>query len=424
MQESDLYLAWQKLARNAEVVLYEGKQLSVLQAGRLNKTRGPDFLSSRFCLDGVVYQGDVECHLRQREWYSHGHHLDNAFSNVILHIVGTRTPGKQKTVNHKMSGRSIPDFYLPVKTNAPAFCSCSARNIPRNILEDQALERFKIKEHVFTKMLAEKSFEQVFYEAFFRALGYPQNADNFNSLAERLNYAWLQDLSARIWIDEHILLALYLGQAGLLPFEAADEYSKTLSMHFSRYRKFLPGALQDGGQWRFAAVRPLNHPHFRLAAWCRLFHLQNEWPGRLLSELFRQRQSFSKLFKLLHNYFSGTCTSYWQTHYALDKSLGPSGAGFFWGRARIIEIIINVLLPLLAAQAAQEKSSGFHMYLEEFYLWLPLKSLYSAQLKQFPWLAEAGKVWPAQALYQAALHLEQSYCRCVECNNCPLSQYF
>jgi len=422
MQEQELYTAWQQLARTAEIISHRGRQLQVLQAGRLNETRGPDFLAARFRLDGVVYQGDVECHVKTRDWYSHGHHLDREYSSVVLHISGTGGIQEDQSVQHRISEQTIPDFFLPVKAGSPSRSTCPAKEISQPVLEKLALDRFKIKEHSFAEILTLKSFEQAFYEAFLRSLGYPQNADNFSILAQSLTYAWLQEMSARIWMNEEILLALYLGQAGLLPFRPADEFSSGLCGYFSRYKKFLPGALQDGRQWCFAAVRPLNHPHFRLAGWCRLLQLHPQWPGAILAEVFRSRLPFKDLFKTVKKFFSAACPPYWQHFYALGRPLESNNAKHFWGDARITEAILNVLLPLFSAQAAAEKSSGFQTYLEEFFFWLPLKLPYAGHLKKFPWLNKAAGRMPFQTLSQACLHLEQNYCGGSGCKHCPLFQ--
>lgn len=434
MQEAALYSIWQQLAKSAETVNIDGRRLTVLQAGRLNQSRGPDFLSSRFLLDDIVYQGDVECHLRRQDWYSHGHHLDRAYANVLLHVVAKHPDARHPDANHpdanhpdantdkvthQFSGRVIPTLYLPLNPRTIPE-KCPLVSVSTSALQDLALARFRLKTHTFQKHLAQYNFAQIFYEAVFRTLGYPFNADMFQQLSKRLDVAWLQSYSQKFWLNEQYLLALYLGHAGLLPFKAQDAYGKEVVRIYKNYRELLPYTALDGGQWQFAAIRPANHPHLRLAAWCRLFLGHRERPWLFLAALLRSRLPFPDLLSALDDYFSIARKAYWETHYALDKSCAAAKSKRFFGKGRVMEIIINVLLPLFAAQAKNENSDGFFSYLEALYLWLPVQSPYPSLHKHFPWLGKAQKTWPAQSLYQAALHLRQNECAQHACTDCLL----
>lgn len=64
-----------------------GRRLLVLDPGRWNHGRGPDFREARIELDGEVRCGDVEMHLYREDWWRHGHDRDPAFNGVILHVV-------------------------------------------------------------------------------------------------------------------------------------------------------------------------------------------------------------------------------------------------------------------------------------------------------------------------------------------------
>jgi len=64
-----------------------GRKLGVIEPGRWNRGSGPDFREAILELDGERISGDVELHLYREDWWRHGHHLDPAFSGVILHVV-------------------------------------------------------------------------------------------------------------------------------------------------------------------------------------------------------------------------------------------------------------------------------------------------------------------------------------------------
>ena len=81
----------------------EGQPLYVYSPGIHNLFEGPDFLQARIKIEALEWCGSVEFHLKASDWYTHQHHLDAAYNNVILHLVweddvevynqeGTRVP--------------------------------------------------------------------------------------------------------------------------------------------------------------------------------------------------------------------------------------------------------------------------------------------------------------------------------------------
>jgi len=421
MQEDRLYLNWQNLARQGKPVATGLGWLQVLQAGRLNRSRGPDFLSARFLLNGITYQGDVEFHLKAQDWYAHQHHLDRAFANVLLHVVGEAPDGKPEPVRHRLAGREIPTIVLPAAQKEGPLRVCPVKRPAISVLQELALQRLRLKIQAFRKRLARQNPAQLFYEAFFRVLGYPNNGEVFEQLARRVNYAWLLQWSKRIWLNTDHILAVYSGQAGLLPTQPSDDYSKVLLLIYQRWRDLLPYAPLSAGQWQLAACRPQNHPQFRLAAWSFLIGRGRQWPWPLLSALLRQRIPYPRLYGQIKSGLALSCSAYWQRHYALGRTLKKQKFRRFLGAGRLNEIIINAVVPFFSALALQEGSEGFYEYLQAFYLWLPLAGGYAALQKIFPWLSIAAAKWPAQALYQAALQLQQNRCQWANCAACPLS---
>jgi hypothetical protein len=64
-----------------------GKSLQIIDAGSLNHGAGPDFLGAHLRIDKKEWFGSVEIHKNQREWIQHGHHKDEEFNSVILHVI-------------------------------------------------------------------------------------------------------------------------------------------------------------------------------------------------------------------------------------------------------------------------------------------------------------------------------------------------
>lgn len=92
--EEQLHLLW-KQGSIADEALFTtaGERIRILNPGIPNATNGPDFRKSRIRIGDMIFHGDVEIHLRASHWYHHGHHRDPEYDNVILHVVGERSPG-------------------------------------------------------------------------------------------------------------------------------------------------------------------------------------------------------------------------------------------------------------------------------------------------------------------------------------------
>ena len=92
-EESDYYIIWEK-QRGNQFWLNSGF-LKIINPGIRNHYSGPDYLQAVIQFpDGSIKRGDVEIHHSTADWYSHGHHLDKHYENVVLHVIiyGQATP--------------------------------------------------------------------------------------------------------------------------------------------------------------------------------------------------------------------------------------------------------------------------------------------------------------------------------------------
>jgi len=429
MQEADLYLYWQHYARTQSCFENSGHQVRVLHPGRLKSERGPDFQSARFELDGVIYQGDVELHCRAKDWYRHQHHLDAAYANVILHLICAGHEKPEKVIS-RISGQEIltlglpvPD--VPVQSFHPAR-RCRPGKVLRKILlqrmQNLAIHRFELKIQQFISAGAACSDRQIFHENLMRVLGYPGNCDAFQILAQRLDYSWFMLWKQRFGLNFLDLFAIFAGQASFLKLNGVDDYCDSLIRRHRFYQPYLNSVPLDENQWLFARVRPSNHPHFRLAGWAWLAGAGGDSPLESFQEMLIQRLETQILLRELTHFFTLPCPEYWRSHYALMRHTQGHGHKSFFGIARIMEILINVILPFFAFQAKKSGSHGFYQYLQDIYLSLPISVSYAGLENRLPFLSDLRKLWPSQALMQAAISLESMYCLSGECRKCPLGR--
>ncbi|RNC79279.1 MAG: DUF2851 family protein [Balneola sp.] len=97
MPEKEHLLQWiweQLLFDTTSLKTTEGKALRILNQGLRNSTDGPDFLQATIQIGTLVWSGAIEIHINSSSWYHHAHHLDEAYNQVVLHVVFEERPKK------------------------------------------------------------------------------------------------------------------------------------------------------------------------------------------------------------------------------------------------------------------------------------------------------------------------------------------
>ena len=86
--EAFLHWVWGQLhLETAALRTTEGLPVTIIGTGHLNPTDGPDFNMAAVTIGDITHHGTIEIHHTESEWYSHGHHTDPNYNNVILHVV-------------------------------------------------------------------------------------------------------------------------------------------------------------------------------------------------------------------------------------------------------------------------------------------------------------------------------------------------
>ena len=106
MREAELAARWAAGAwRGATLRTLSGATYRLIFEGRRNGGPGPDFRDAALeADDGTRVLGDVELHLRARDWLAHGHHTDRRYNDVILHIALDAT----SSFSPLADGRDVP----------------------------------------------------------------------------------------------------------------------------------------------------------------------------------------------------------------------------------------------------------------------------------------------------------------------------
>ncbi|MGL4599547.1 MAG: DUF2851 family protein, partial [Bacteroidia bacterium] len=238
MTEEYLHYVWKTRQFNQNhLFTSDGVPVEVIRPGEHNTNAGPDFFNARIRLGGMIWAGNVEIHLRTSDWNRHGHQSDQAYDNVILHVVYD-----DDSVVHSPALFDLPTIMLRSRLDESLYASyihfrnskqliaCEHRlpHVPPLIsaswLGRLMVERFESKTTLIREELEEtqSDWDEVFYRRLARHFGMLVNAEPFAWLTRALPYKLIAWHRLSLLQTE----ALLFGQAGLLPEVAADDYSR------------------------------------------------------------------------------------------------------------------------------------------------------------------------------------------------------
>ncbi len=351
----------------------EGHRIEILSPGWWNRQEGPDFRGAQILFNGTLHSGDVEVHLEGAGWRAHGHHLDERYNDVVLHVVleggGDPVTSEGKRIPTLVLGRFIehdlrvladlvPAVDVPCE-NGPRRGRCgelseSERGAGLGKLIDLAGEwRVLNKARALRERMDQVGRDQAVYEALLYACGFGHFKHHFRAVARHLPYDRARQL---VQEDTLLLETALLRMAGLLP-ETLPE-GTTAAPHFGRLRALqrerLSGLRALPLEWRRVGVRPNNNPERRLAGAARFVART----GRLglvdtLEEVWREDMRPIERRRRFEGLFPGA-TGFWATHCTwtgkrMAKPSAPIGGG------RVRSIIGNVFIPAGLAVARQER---------------------------------------------------------------------
>lgn len=414
MKEELLHYLWRLRRFDLQALTTtEGQPVDILDTGQYNRHAGPDFLHARVRIGDTLWVGNVEMHLRASEWYQHGHQHDDAYRNVILHVVldedrpvfqpeGQRLPCLElrKRIPTRLAATyqqlQHHELWIPCQRHLAAV----AHITKASCLDRLAVERLEYKTTELAQRLELLTFdwEEAFYQSLARSMGAPVNAEPLDMLARSLPLKILAKHRSQMLQIE----ALLFGQAGLLERDFADDYPRLLQReyHLLKHKYALEAIPQ--GVWKFMRLRPANFPTIRIA--------------QLAALMFGSEHLFSKMLSTQHlreieNAFQVTLSPYWRKRYVFDKNSTLLTKPL--GRETIHQIVVNTIAPFLflyGKHRAEERLKDKALALLQS---LPPEK--NAIIQQWDQLG----LPPASAdQSQALLHLKKFYCdqhRCLEC---------
>lgn len=418
--ESFLQYVWQHQLLEGELRTDEGLVVKVERPGLLNRDAGPDFFDARILIDGTLWVGNVEVHVKSSDWNAHKHSTDRAYDNVVLHVVFEHDTAITLQDCHQLPtlciASNIPEplwsnYEAIVNPPQPLAVPCQdylgslSPFVISSALERLTLERIEAKCDNVRRLLADShgNWEETCYWLLAHYFGGKANSFPFELMARSTD----QTLLAR-WRDRpQRIEAILMGQAGLLEGYFEDEYPRLLQSDYEALRQGAKLTPIAGYLWKFFRMRPYGFPTLRISQFAEL--------------ICRSRNLFSQLLETtnaadIQKLFNVQASSYWDNHFQFDK---PSpGTVKRVGAAFVDLLIINAWVPLFFEYGNQH---GLQNYKDQAVEILEqLKPEDNQILRQW---RKAGVPPTNAAQSQALIHLHNNYCTQHLCLQCQIGYH-
>lgn len=387
--EKLLHYAWKhKMLPLRELKTCDGIDVEIIDPGMSNMNAGPDFFNAKVRINGVMWAGNVELHLRSSDWYRHGHQDDPAYDNVILHVA-TEVDMEVKT----HAGKFVPQLQLPIPEKLkedyhqlletmdyprchkliPQFDVMKVHAWMDALLDERLHERASL---VLKRLeLVNRDWEHAFMMTLARSFGFSLNGDAFERWARLVPFHAAGKHRNNLLQVE----AIFLGVAGLL--EKVGDEALVREYAYLKHKFGITAELQLS-DWRYLRTRPQNFPHVRIRQLAKLFQGETFTLSRIL-----EADSVASLHDSL----------------SVEK-LSKSSKNL---------VVINTVVPVLCAYA---ETHGEDLYAERAIALLEtIKAEDNYILRQ--WQACGLKVATA-ADSQALIQLKRQYCDRMDCLRC------
>jgi hypothetical protein len=274
MEESYLHYIWKaKRFKGHRLSLIDGREVQIKNVGWHNHDAGPDFFNGTILIDGIEWTGNIELHVRSSDWYLHNHQVDEAYKNVILHVVYEYN----KPV--EVDNRELPTIELSqfidlehysryqekVLNNSSKPCSAHLVGLKDELTQQIQLSFFQRIERKGIDLL--NHADQLIldeYEVFVSALAQAFGGRlNRIPMQELMNGLSLKIIWKEQWSRERIE-AMVFGKAGFLEESSCAYQSKLAKIWSLLQRKYSLKSMRKSS-WKFKGVRPSSYPTRKLA---------------------------------------------------------------------------------------------------------------------------------------------------------------
>jgi len=428
--EKQAALIWQQVV-GRDLPSSEDELFSVIYPGRTNGDNGPDFRDAVIVNKSHLTKGDVEVHVKSSDWYSHEHHTDAEYNNVILHVVMWHDCNSATLLQ---SGKPVPmlclakalrhqAYLLPYQLPCFQILDHVNRQTLGKLLNTAGEERFKQKAMHFQaeilRFAQKEEAGQVLFRGIMRALGYAKNTKPFEDLADRMP---LNCIESREGLA--LKQALLLGTAGLLPsqrwqgkFAREKEVQELEQIWQSAGKKV---KTMKEGDWNLSHIYPNNSPVRRIVA--QSYLLERYCEKKLLAGILQlvKEAPMPKGHHALENGLTVAGDGYWRDHFDFDVR-SKTKISALLGNSKAGEIAVNVILPFAFSWGKLANEAKLTENAIELYRNYPklAENCITRHMKKQLGFEEPFDLTACHQ--QGLIHIFRNYCREGRCSECPLA---
>lgn len=390
-----------------------GEDIQVVFSGNINKDSGPDFSEARIRVGNTLLIGNVELHINASDFQKHGHLKDNAYSNLILHVVYNNDlsnflPSTPTLVlKEHLSDELIKKYDELLVANRPIPCGeqhLRVRDITKESWQSRLLaERWEQKLLDWNVMLenSAEDWRNLLYWRLGANFGFKTNADAFLTLVRSIPL----NVLARHRENLMQIEALLFGQAGMLNEPFKDEYPTILQNEYYYLSKKYSLTPMPVHLWKFLRMRPANFPTIRIAQFAKLIHESVHLFSKLIA---------SHSVKEVEAQFNISASDYWDNHFVFDEEVHEVSPKKL-GKTSIQNIVINTIAPIQFLYASKQDTGN----LAELAIQL-LDTVKAEENHIISYWEQVGWKPKNASQSQALLQLYKCYCSQKKCLQCAI----
>ena len=393
-----------------------GQCVRIISPGIPNTNAGPDAFNAKIEIDGRLWAGNVEFHVRATDWHRHNHDNRPEYDNIILHVVFeadeqifTQSDNPIPTIALAYPKSILNGYQLLMQEHQ--FCPINFSEIDsihlNQWIDRLLIERLQSKTERISQILQsnQNNWEQAFYVTLCRAFGFGVNSESMQQVAQSLPLNVIMHHRDSLQQIE----ALLLGQARLLHNIENPDAETAI---WQREYKFLSHKFSlkptDGVYFKFLRMRPFGFPTMRLAQFAALLHHNEHLFSRTLNNLN---------IKSLRNIFNIEASTYWQTHYIPSSETEHHGCRL--SRSSIDILIINTVVPFLFHYAQTTRAPQLQDTILDI-----LRQLRAEQNHKTQKFTSAQFPCPDAYTSQALIQLHDNYCTTKNCLRCQIAHQY
>ena len=326
----------------------------ILDVGTHNLLEGPDFFNAKITINGQLWAGNVEIHIKSSDWYAHNHEQDDNYNNVILHVVWEDDGNVFRSDNSVVptlqlkgyiSEKLLQAYTTLFEKKSKTFINCENNLgqinsfILQNWLERLYFERLENKSSFVSSLLVKSrnDWEQALFSVLLKCFGSKINGSAFLSMSNAVDFSVVRKTRSNLVQLE----GLFLGISHLLEDDnITDRYHIQLKIEYLFVKKKFE--LCDDGVEKpaFFKLRPSNFPTIRLSQLANLYHRYQHLFIEVLNAV-----TLAEMYDL----FDVTASGYWHDRFTFGKSSGYKPKKL--SKQFIDLLVLNAILPMKCAYA-------------------------------------------------------------------------